>query len=103
LCHRRTRIGNQFREWKGKEKLDDATRCDFMRRKLCFTFKYPWVPDHRCMGKGQIHDNEVATDNDEEEQGGQAHDSESTSSEEEPFHEDHPPRIPLTPGGENHW
>jgi hypothetical protein len=40
------------------------------------------------MGKGQIHYIEVATDNDEEEQGSQAQDSESTSSEEEPLHEE---------------
>jgi hypothetical protein len=55
------------REWKGKEKLDDATRRDLMRWKLCFTCKDPWVPDHRCMGKGQIHYIEVAVHSDEEE------------------------------------
>jgi hypothetical protein len=43
------------RELKGKKKLDDATRHDLMRKKLCFTYKYPWVPNHRSMGKGQIH------------------------------------------------
>jgi hypothetical protein len=56
------------REWKGKEKLYDSTRHDLMRRKLCFTYKYPWVLDHSSMGKGQIHYIEVSTDNDEEEQ-----------------------------------
>jgi hypothetical protein len=60
------------REWKGKEKLDDATRRDLMRRKLCFTCKDPWVPGHRCMGKGQIHYIEVVADSDEEEQDSQA-------------------------------
>jgi hypothetical protein len=60
------------REWKGKEKLDDYTRHEIMRKKLCFTYKDPWVPDHRCMGKGEIHYIEVAIDNDEEEQGSQA-------------------------------
>jgi hypothetical protein len=55
------------REWKGKEKLDDATRRDLMRKKLCFTYKDPWVPDHRCMSKGQIHYIEVVVDSDEEE------------------------------------
>jgi hypothetical protein len=50
-------------------------------KKLCFTYKDPWVPGHRCMGKGEIHYIEVETDsvdNEEEE-----HDSGSTSSEEE--------------------
>jgi hypothetical protein len=79
------------REWKGKEKLDDETRRELMRKKLCFTCKDPWVPGHRCMGKGEIHYIEVATDSvdsDEEEQ-----DSGSTSSEEEPSHaEEQPPQ-----------
>ena len=50
-----------------------------MRKKLCFSCRDPWVPGHRCMGKGEIHYIEVATDNvdsEEEEQ-----DSGSTSSE----------------------
>jgi len=79
-------------EWKGKKKLDDDTRRELMRKKLCFTCKDPWVLGHRCMGEGEIHYIEVATDNDEEEQGSQAQDSESTSSEEEPSHaEEQPP------------
>jgi hypothetical protein len=52
-----------------------------MRKKLCFSCRDPWVPCHRCMGKGEIHYIEVATDNvdsEEEEQ-----DSGSTSLEEE--------------------
>jgi hypothetical protein len=59
-----------------------------MRRKLCFTCKDPWVLGHRCMGKGQIHYIEVVADSDEEEQGSHAQDSDSTSSEEEPLHEE---------------
>jgi hypothetical protein len=69
------------REWKGKEKLDDETRRELMRKKLCFSCIDPWVPVHRCMGKGEIHYIEVATNNvdsEEEEQDGG-----STSSEEE--------------------
>jgi hypothetical protein len=68
------------REWKGTEKLDDETRRELMRKKLCFSCRDPWVPGHRCMGKGEIHYIEVATDsmdNEEEEE-----DSGSTSSEE---------------------
>jgi hypothetical protein len=69
------------REWKGKEKLDDETRRELMRKKLFFSCRHPWVPDHRCMGKGEIHYIEVATynvDSEEEEQ-----DNGSISSEEE--------------------
>ena len=53
-----------------------------MRKKICFNYINPWVPSHKCMGKGEIHYIEVvvdSVDNEEEEQ-----DSESTSSEEEP-------------------
>jgi hypothetical protein len=69
------------REWKGKEKLDDETRRELMRKKLCFSSRDPWVPGHRCMGKGEIHYIEVAADSvdsEEEEQ-----DSGSTSSKQE--------------------
>jgi hypothetical protein len=59
-----------------------------MRNKLCFNCKDPWVLSYRCMGKGQIHYIEVAADNDEEEQCSQVQDSDSTSSEEEPLHEE---------------
>jgi hypothetical protein len=78
------------REWKGKEKLDDEMRRELMRKKLCFTCKDPWVPGHRCMGKGKIHYIEVAANGvDSEEE----HDSGSTSSKEKP------PRRPPTPAG----
>jgi hypothetical protein len=53
-----------------------------MRKKLCFTCKDPWVPGHRCMGKGEIHYIEVATDSVDSEE--EEHDSGSTSSKEEP-------------------
>jgi hypothetical protein len=33
-----------------------------MRKKLCFTYKDPWVPGHRCMGKGEIHYIEVVVE-----------------------------------------
>jgi hypothetical protein len=86
------------RDWKGKEKLDDETRRELMRKKLCFNCRDPWVPGHRCMDKGEIHYIEVATDNvdsEEEEQ-----DNGSTSLEEESTHaEDQPPHRPLTLAG----
>jgi hypothetical protein len=84
------------REWKGKENLDDETRRELMRKNICFSCRYPWVPGHRCMGKGEIHYIEVAADSmdsEEEEQ-----DSGSTSSEEESAPaEEQPPHRPLTP------
>jgi hypothetical protein len=52
-----------------------------MRKKILFSCRDPWVPGHKCMGKGEIHYIEVATDSvdsEEEEQ-----DNGSTSSEEE--------------------
>jgi hypothetical protein len=38
-----------------------------MRKKLCFNCRDLWVPGHRCLGKGQIHYIEVASDSEEEE------------------------------------
>jgi hypothetical protein len=86
------------REWKGKENLNDETRRDLLRKKICFNCREPWVPGHRCMGKGEIDYIEVATDSvdsEEEEQ-----DSGSTNLEEESEQaEEQPPHIPLTPAG----
>jgi hypothetical protein len=52
-----------------------------MRKKLCFNCRDPWVPGHRCRGKGEIHYIEVATNSVESEE--EEQDSGSTSSEEE--------------------
>jgi hypothetical protein len=69
-----------------------------MRKNLCFSCRDPWVPSHRCMGKGEIHYIEVVEDNvdsEEEEQ-----DSGSTSSEEESAPaEEKPPCRPSTLAG----
>jgi hypothetical protein len=68
-----------------------------MRKKLCFSYRDPWVLGHKCMGKGEIHYIEVAADNvdgEEEEQ-----DSGSTSSEESAPAEEKPPRRPPTLAG----
>jgi hypothetical protein len=69
-----------------------------MRKKLFFSCRDPWVPGHRCMGKGEIHYIEVAADSmdsEEEEQ-----DSGSTSSEEDsaPAEEQLPRRPPTLAG-----
>jgi hypothetical protein len=69
------------RECKGEEKLDDETRRELMRKKLCFNCRDPLVLGHRCMGKGEIHYIEVAVDSVDSEE--EEHDSGSTSSEKE--------------------
>jgi hypothetical protein len=99
LFHIRTRIRkNPQREWKGKEKLDDETRHELMRKKLCFTCRESWVPGHRCMGKGQIHYIEVTSDSEEEEEIRPTPDIDSSSSEEEHAHEEgQPPEKPQGP------
>jgi hypothetical protein len=33
-----------------------------MRKNLCFNCRDPWVPGHKCMGKGEIHYIEVEID-----------------------------------------
>ena len=43
--------------------MDDETRRELMRKKLFFRCRDPWVPGHKCMGKGEIHYIEVAPDN----------------------------------------
>ena len=35
--------------------LDDDTRKDLRRNKLCFTCQEPWVPCHRCSGNSKAH------------------------------------------------
>jgi hypothetical protein len=37
----------------GKDRMDEETRRELRRKKLCFTCKDPWEPGHRCMGKGK--------------------------------------------------
>jgi hypothetical protein len=48
--------------------LDEATRNELRRKNLCFHCKDPWVPRHRCQGKGQAHYIEVHSYYDEEEE-----------------------------------
>jgi hypothetical protein len=48
--------------------LDDDTRREFMRKNFCFSCRDPWVPGHRCMGKGQIHYIEVESGSEEEDE-----------------------------------
>jgi hypothetical protein len=68
-----------------------------MRKNLCFSCRDPWIPGHKCMGKGEFHYIEVAADSVDSED---KQDNGSTSSEEElaPA-EEKPPRRPPTPAG----
>ena len=50
-----------------KKKVDEETRSELRRKKLCFTCREPWVPGHRCLGKGQVHYIEVASESDSDE------------------------------------
>ena len=54
-------------EWPKKTWLDDDTRKDLRRKKLCFTCQEPWVPGHRCVGKAKDHYIEVYSDSEGEE------------------------------------
>jgi hypothetical protein len=66
-----------------------------MRKKIFFSCRDPWVPGHRCMGKGEIHYIEVEIDNVDSED--ERQDSGSTSSEEDSTPvEEKPPRRPPT-------
>jgi hypothetical protein len=64
--------------------MDDATRQDLRRRKLCFSCQEPWVPGHRCAGKARAHYIEVFSDSgddEEEEEQGQKEDSPTAGAE----------------------
>ena len=55
------------KEWPMKEWMDNDTRHDLRRQKLCFTCQEPWVPGHRCSGKGKAYYIEAYSDNGEDE------------------------------------
>jgi hypothetical protein len=69
-----------------------------MRKNICFSCRDPWVPSHRCMGKGEIHYIEVVADNMDSEE--EEKDNGSTSLEEElaPTEEQLPHRPPTLAG-----
>ena len=46
--------------------LDDDTRKNLRRKKLCFTCQEPWVPGQRCSGKAKSHYIEVYLDSEGE-------------------------------------
>ena len=55
-------------EWPKKNWMDDDTRNELRRKKLCFTCQEPWIPGHRWLGKGKAHCFEVYFDSGEDEE-----------------------------------
>ena len=47
--------------------MDDETRRDLRRRRLCFTCQEPWAPRHKCT-KGKAHFIEVFSDSEPKEE-----------------------------------
>ena len=47
--------------------MDDDTRKELRRKKLCFTCQEPWIPGHRCIGKAKAHYIEVYSDSEDNE------------------------------------
>jgi hypothetical protein len=66
---------------RGRGRVDENTRRELRRKQLCFTFKEPWNPTHKCMGRGQVHYIEVTSDNEEEEEIGQIQNMEVETTE----------------------
>ena len=46
--------------------MDNNTQQDLRRKKLCFNCHEPWVPGHRCSGKGKAYYIEAYSDNGED-------------------------------------
>ena len=54
-------------EWLKTNWMDDDTRKELRRKKLCFTCKEPWIPGYRCAEKAKAHYIEVYSDSEEDE------------------------------------
>ena len=72
-------IRSPQRDCTDKPKLDEETRRELRKKKLCFSCQEPWALGHRCVRKdrmGKAHYIEVYSDNDsdEDEEVEQAHD-----------------------------
>jgi hypothetical protein len=66
---------------RGHGRIYDNTRRELRRKQLCFTCKEPWNPSHKCMGRGQVHYIEVASDDEEEDDYGQIQNMEAETLE----------------------
>jgi hypothetical protein len=52
---------------RGRGRMDESTRRELRRKRLCYTCKEHWDPSHKCVGRGKAHYIEVTSDNEEEE------------------------------------
>jgi hypothetical protein len=52
---------------RGRGRMDEPTRRELRRKQLCFTYKEPWDPTHKCMGKGKVHYIELISDDEGDE------------------------------------
>lgn len=68
-------------------KINEESRNELRRKKLCFSCKEPWEPGHHCLGIGKVHLIEVMFDDEEHE--------EQEASVEDSDHEDQPPQVEL--------
>jgi len=75
-------------------RMDQETKNEMRRKKLCFSCKEPWEPGHRCLGKGKVHLIEVIS-NDESEF---AEDNKSNGADD---HVEQKPQLELEPNIEN--
>jgi hypothetical protein len=60
-----------LRDWAGNPKLDEETRKELRRKKLCFSCQESWVPGHKCAGKDKTdkaHYIEVYLDSDSDDE-----------------------------------
>ena len=71
-------VKQQQQEPFSKGKLDDETRRDLRRRRLCFSCQEPWALGHRCT-KGKAHYIEVFSESGDEEEDPELDQGESQS------------------------
>ncbi|KAH9293373.1 hypothetical protein KI387_041420 [Taxus chinensis] len=58
---------SDVKDW-GKNNKEIEARNELRRKKLCFTCRDPWTPNHRCLPKGAAHYIEVISDVEDEEE-----------------------------------
>jgi hypothetical protein len=77
------------KDWPRKDRMDEDTRRELRRKKLCFSCQEPWAPGHRCSGKGKAHYIEVYSDSGEDEDDQeQVHEEELRATGDEQFQDD---------------
>ena len=77
--------GNNNQQKPNPPRLDFETRNELKRKKLCFTCREPWTPNHKCLRKGKIHYVEVLfEDEGEQQEGNDVEDSEEEVEEQPP-------------------